>query len=857
MKRYLTIVALALAGLSAEATQLPAGADRLCRNQQELLYLTELYNLMNSADSANRTPQFYLDNAIRPALQAREELPWGKSIPEREFKHFVLPIRVNNEAIDAHRPAFYSELRDRVKGLSMQDAILEINHWLHEKATYQPSDGRTHSPLQTVSSAIGRCGEESTFGVAALRSMGIPARQVYTPRWAHTDDNHAWVEAWADGRWYYLGACEPEAVLNHGWFDAPATRAMLMHARVPGNDYDGPEEVLIRLNGNTDINVTSNYAPVDTISVRVVDAQGNPAPGAVVSFRIYNYAEFYPLVIKRADSQGLASTVTGLGDLIVWADNGKNFGYSKASVGSDRLVEVRLDKDASTRLTEEFNLVPPKGHTHNVAITPEQQAVNLHRFALEDSIRNAYTSTFPTPDKARAIAAELGVNPEAFADNIRLSRGNYQTIIDFMSATAPARRAKALNLLQSLSEKDLADIPLQVLTDAMTAPDIDSPLYNLYILSPRIDHEELTPFRAYFNGAFPEDQQLTFRRNPNLWVKYVADNITADRDWYPAQATMDPSTLAPGCHTSSKSRDIYFVSGARTFGIPARIDPVTSKPQYADPSGQWIDAIFTSPVASTKSDASDVKSSTSSLQLLNTPNPIVPDPKYYANFTISRIANGDVQLLNYPDFMPWSTSFAQPTTIEQGQYAIVTGQRLADGSILARMSIIPVDFTPAVDTLTVRQDTTQIQVLGSFNSEDLFQPLDGSAPCSILSRTGRGYYCLGIIRAGDEPSNHALRDIALEAAELEKSRLPVVMLFASKTDAENIDSSLLAGLPSTTTLGIDIDGTIADEIAENLRLPSSKGPIFIIADTFNRVVFVRQGYTIGLGHQLTNTIKRL
>ncbi|MDE6051050.1 MAG: transglutaminase domain-containing protein, partial [Paramuribaculum sp.] len=106
-------------------------------------------------------------------------------------------------------------------------------------------------------------------------------------------------------------------------------------------------------------------------------------------------------------------------------------------------------------------------------------------------------------------------------------------------------------------------------------------------------------------------------------------------------------------------------------------------------------------------------------------------------------------------------------------------------------------------------------------------------------------------------SNHALRDIALEAAELEKSGLPVVMLFASKTDAENIDPSLLAGLPSTTTLGIDIDGTIADEIAENLRLPSSKGPIFIIADTFNRVVFVRQGYTIGLGHQLTNTIKRL
>ncbi len=70
----------------------------------------------------------------------------------------------------------------------------------------------------------GRCGEESTFLVAALRSVGIPARQVYTPRWAHTDDNHAWVEAWADGKWYFLGACEPEPVLNLGWFNAPASR---------------------------------------------------------------------------------------------------------------------------------------------------------------------------------------------------------------------------------------------------------------------------------------------------------------------------------------------------------------------------------------------------------------------------------------------------------------------------------------------------------------------------------------------------------------------------------------------------------------------------------------------------------
>ena len=34
-------------------------------------------------------------------------------------------------------------------------------------------------------------------------------------------------------------------------------------------------------------------------------------------------------------------------------------------------------------------------------------------------------------------------------------------------------------------------------------------------------------------------------------------------------------------------------------------------------------------------------------------------------------------------------------------------------------------------------------------------------------------------------------------------------------------------------------------------------PMFIIGDTFNRVVFVSQGYTIGLGEQMMKIIHKL
>ena len=136
-----------------------------------------LYSAMSSADMADYDGEYFLDN-VRTSLRAREEMAWGKSVPEDLFRHFVLPIRVNNERMDEFRMVYYDSLRMRVEGLSLHDAALEVNHWCHERATYVPSDSRTSSPMATILTAEGRCGEESTFAVSALRTVGNPARQV-------------------------------------------------------------------------------------------------------------------------------------------------------------------------------------------------------------------------------------------------------------------------------------------------------------------------------------------------------------------------------------------------------------------------------------------------------------------------------------------------------------------------------------------------------------------------------------------------------------------------------------------------------------------------------------------------------
>lgn len=809
-----------------------------------------LYAYSPLPDIADNSGDYFLEVADY-AIKARKEMPWGKNIPDREWYHFVLPVRVNNEALDGHRPVFYEELKERVGNMSMEEAILEINHWCHEKVTYEPSDSRTHSPLQSVSSAIGRCGEESTFTVAALRAMGIPARQIYTPRWAHTDDNHAWVEAWADGNWYFMGACEPEPVLNLGWFNAPASRGMMMNTRVFGN-YGGPEEVLDRPDGYTDINVTTNYAKVDTIYVTVVDAAGNVAPNAEISFRLYNYGEFYPIAIKTADENGNASLSTGLGDLLIWATDGTNYGFTKGSVGKERNVTVKMDRNSKSLGAVELDIIPPPQTYKPVELAPEVVATNNERKIYEDSVRGAYTATFMTPERSAELAKSLGLDSTRLTRIMTDARGNHKVISDFLINTPEADRERALNLVGALTSKDRSDVPLHILKDHICAPVSDSPLYVRYILSPRISNEALTPFRSYFAEKFSDKDLENYRQNPSALIEFINNNITILPDWYPGNVRMSPVAVNESRATNKASRDIYFVALARTAGLPARIDPVTGKTQWADTDGKWNDVIFST------DNEQLVPAEQGALQLGFTKTGRIDDPKYYTQFTISKIVDGRPQLLNYPDEAALSRLFSEPASLDEGQYMLVTGQRMADGGVLSRAQFFIIEPGKALaDSLYLRQDNKGVQVIGNFNSENIYHDMASDTDKSILSTTGRGYFIVGLLTPNHEPTNHALRDISALNPEFEKWGRNMILLFKDEQDASRFDQSLLPALPSTAVFGMDTDGKISREIRNALKLESSETPIFIIADTFNRIVFVSQGYTIGLGEQLVDTIHQL
>ena len=832
--------------------------EKLTADEQEALKF--LYAYMPLADVTDYPTSFFADN-VRMAFKAREEMPWGKNVPELLFRHFVVPIRVNNEALDNARSVFYNELKDRIKGMSMMDAIIEVNHWCHEKVTYQPSDARTSAPLATLKTATGRCGEESTFAVAALRAVGIPARQVYTPRWAHTDDNHAWVEAWADGKWYFLGACEPEPVLNLGWFNAPASRAMLMHTRAFG-DYNGPEEVMLRTSNFTEINLTSNYAPVASVDFYVKDSEGNPVENARVEFKIYNYAEFFTAVTKYTDAKGHTSLSAGIGDLVVWASKDGKYAYQKVSFGKEKEATLTLPGGAlvggygipaiptqpansvgAPPKCTYLDIVPPKEDPQLPYVSDEMHKENQRRFALEDSIRKAYTATFPTMEEAKRIS-------ERGAEYIFKSRGNKQTIVDFINRHSD-NEDRVMGILATLSDKDLRDITTEILEDSYNATTDQ--------LSPRVEDELITiPFKQYFEKAFSKKTADAFRADPMKLVEWIKKNIRLNPDKKALRIAQTPVGVMKSKITDERSRDIFFVDVARSLGIEARKDAVTGKIQYKK-DGEWQDVKFDNTAEKTSTAAA-----LGTIVLTYEPTKLLDNPKYYSHFTISRIENGTAHLLNFEEGQAdmgngttWGNTFKKGYKLDAGTYMLTTGTRLASGSVLASNRLFEiVEGETTTLPLEIRQNTNEVSVIGSFNSESLVTK-DGKE-VSLLSQTGRGYYVVGILGVGQEPTNHALHDIEKMKEAFEAWGRPVVLLFESEADAAKFNHDEFPGLPSTVQFALDKDGSVRKQIAREMKLMNEKQmPMFIIADTFNRVVFVSQGYTIGLGEQMQGVFKKL
>ncbi len=807
-----------------------------------------LYAYMPLSDLANYDQDFFLTQ-VRYALKTRTEFSWGETVPNDLFLHFVLPYRINNEDMDSARVVFFKELKDRIKGMTMYEAALEVNHWCHEKVSYQPTDIRTSGPLSAVRSAFGRCGEESTFTVTAMRAVGIPSRQIYTPRWAHSDDNHAWVEVWVDGEWYFLGACEPNPELDMGWFAGPATRAMLLHSRVFG-DYTTTDDVVDRTNKYTELNVIPDYAPTKRLFIKVKDQAGNAVEGANVEFQLYNYAEFYSLAKSETNEHGVCSLLTGLGDLVIWATHNNQYVFEKVTVANQDTFEVTLNNLSDVLISDEFALVPPK--VGKIAEASEEGVEeNTRRLHEEDSIRSAYESTFIDSLSVAKIALDQNLDINKLHKIFKESCGNWQVVKDFVNTYSSKDKERVMNLLSVIARKDRRDVRYPVLVDhfenSSASVTMNSDIFSKYVLNPRIKNELLTaykkPIQTYFGKSFIQKTQ----NDISVLLNWITDSLYIVNDESTARNPMFPVGVLELKVTDKSSRDIFLVAALRSFGIPSRIDAARNIPQVWK-NGEWIDISF---------ETLNVQQNPKGELVLEwTPQQKgQPLPKYYLQYTIEKFDGERFKTLDY-EYSHQFDSYPAKLTVDAGKYMLVTGMRESNGTVWVKRTFFDVEEgeTAHVPILfaTPHSDNEGEKLVVDLNYQ--FQDIK-SAEQITLSDLDQGEGSVVVwIDPDREPTKHLINDLIRLKDSYENWNGKVVLIVEPKKMTSGFSLDNYKNLPDNAIFFKDTKGILKPFLNSVDKNDFEEYPMAFVVTHKGELVYESSGYKIGAGDEILSKL---
>ena len=747
-----------------------------------------------------------------------------KELPEEMFLNYILDHRVNEEEVLPCRTLFWNELKDRIEGKNAKDAAIEVNYWCAEEATYHSGDDRTLPALTVYRRGYGRCGEESVFLVNALRSVGIPARQVYVPRWSHCDDNHAWVELWCDGKWYFTGACEPLMILNKGWFTNASSRAMMVHSRLfdlfpaEGEDVIGKEGAAVMLNQ------TARYAKVKTVSVKVLDKTGAPVKGAQVQFQVLNMGEYFPIAKAETDENGTVSLVTGLGSVRVLAFLPGMEGFAQADLDTRALGEISLTLTGEAVEAEDWRAVdviaPVDTPVNPDMPTPEQKAEGTRRMNEANKIRKEKKENWVNPELTAFLAGE---------DEKELR----QAMVDV------------------LSEKDHTDCVCNVVEEHLEYGKVyakeyrdlvlNANGYNLYInyvLNPRVEDELLRPYRKEILSFFTDEQKAAFRVNPAEIWNYIQTHIVAYPDNERETVMETPyECLVSGIGTQ-RSQKVLFVAIARTLGIPARLNPDNKVMEY------WAMDHFV-PVLKQQEGGAVLILKKEADAVWN----------YYQNWTMGRLVGNEYVSLNLTG-RSWEGDTLELALI-LGTYRIITTNRLPNGNQFAwEKTFIIKEGEKLEETLHLREaqlgDMLERISLPEFKVKDA----DGNqVTCADLTKGGKKI--LMWLEESREPTEHILNEMLEHAEKFHKFENSIsFMIRTQEAKQDPLLAKVLKIFPNVSVYYDSFEENI-ELLGRRMYVDPDKLPLILVTNGESVGIYATSGYNVGTGDMLIRIMEEV
>lgn len=865
--------------------------------QEEAQALTFLYSAMPLSDLQDYPASLFLAYA-RHGVFLWNQGPFAGRVPEKIFANYVLHHRVNNEDIADTRGFFYDRVKeavdlDKAVSGSMYDTAIDTNYWCAREATYRSTDGRTQNPRTMYNTAAGRCGEESTFAVTTLRSIGIPARQVYAPLWTHCDDNHAWVELWCDGKWYFLGACEPEEEMNRGWFTGPASRGVMLHSRWFGKD--APEEVQVGPRGMAIVlNHTDRYAETMELTVKVVDDRGMPVPNAKIDFRVLNHGCFGSVALVYAGSEGencgRASLVTGFGDLYVSAggvdaDGRKLYGEGmvnlaksseKRQVEADGSEEYPISAKGQRECREytitlkekpecrnewkEIDIHAPKlRDRYDSVLTEEQQKAGEKRLAQAAQYRQNKSESFYDGREAERVLGRFdGEDREKVKEILHMANGNIGEIVrflewdaDWLQPSGASREGWKLKVLQSLREKDYWDIKAEVLTDCCInafsyMETVPEDVFYKYLLCPRVFLELLRPCRMalkkYWEEYTDDHIKETLLRDPGCLPEIAGRWITS----MPEQEYESLITSSLGCLRggigSKLSIEVFCVNLYRALGIPARLNYLNGRVEYyrgGKDGGAGFVPCGACPEEQTGANCRLILREDGFLKLTD-----------WEHYSLEHFDGNGFRRLGLWGEMSNLKDGRLELQVRPGIYRAVTTNRKKDGDQLARMMVFELQDEESRELILSMRETPLADMLTNMKVEDFsVKTMEGDA-CTLSALTGEEkalFLWLGVTK---EPTEHILNELYDRQQIFKSLKTPVYAILRSAQDLENKTlSRTLEALPMIHTL-LDDFGENYRRLAEKVGQEPGKLPLAVVLNGQQECIYSDSGYNVGLADML-------
>jgi peroxiredoxin len=860
---------------------------------RELEWACFLIGTMPFSDLISINADYLLEHIHYTSL-ARDKYQWMQQIPEDIFFAYVLPYRMSSEPIVSHRKYFFEQLDPFISNDSnIFEVSYQANLWLggeragaRARVRFEPGEARNQSPFGTLWSGRGRCGELTIIFVAALRAVGIPARSVFTPYWVKCENNHAWTEIWAEGKWYAMASGHPDiqsamaATAGRTWFTEPAATAAAIYAERFGVPEDrssvykvGPKDSMI--------NVLSNYSRTCKLDITVMTADDKAASDTSVALSVVNSGVFRKVAVKKTDTNGKATITAGIGQYMLSAGNGQSSAWQIISTAPATLpVTLTLTEGQSPSPPGYYVLRYPNTHDAYVAFNPAaaHSVVNLE---IPEKYRNISAEHFPAAPAERYCYDKFKIeeHPEIqalmsqshlFSSIVRvleLAGGNWPALAEAIREVPEEQKEDLLWLISTMSLVDGVESTKENLLEhvkyARSAreslpQEIPDDIYRSYVLSPQMPNMHNYQWRKDLYSLFipvisegGKPKNITdMALRMNVWIEENVKlvDVSSSRFITPA----NPAAVFKSRRATTSGPILATVAALRSVGIPARVKPqwveffdgIQWKPLYPMDSRHFAQTDATA-------GSSQEYAKKGGVRAITTRNGFAFSPGE-RNWGIARFYEGGWDYLKDISGTGWVS--ATP-----GRYLFTAAARNSNGDVLIYTKPITVvsnrgtEITVPLDLPLEMLSTEERSVRKLDNIPDFILRDRGSKPYHLKELLSNNHVLLVFFTLESEPS---IRMLPLIQSIIAQAKASDIAILGISTDEIKQDDQRIKHI--TFPVLWDKDMSVAKQFIPDIT--ENKGhnmPSVLLLSKDGEIIFWKEGYNLAIDRVLVDAFDTL